>query len=249
MLPKMRDGAWRLRWGAVALAVIVPLALPMAASADEGPTAAANSIQYINVAINPPAGIQTAESDNSVLSTVTGYGHPFKIGFRFWQSNAPLVTVTNYAEADSSNCGNCSAVGIAFQVVLVSKQTLAELTATDAAEANSNNCSDCHSLAEAFQIVYATDNWSGMKQIVMTASLRTVVQLQMLKYLGLSTGQIQARSTDLINDLISFLQNGDIGGAGLAAKGWSPAINGAGQTTQLTSNTQPVIDLLSEFQH
>jgi hypothetical protein len=30
---------------------------------------------------------------------------------------------------------------------------------------------------------------------------------------------------------------------------WTPGINGANQSTALTSNTQPVIDLLSEIQH
>jgi hypothetical protein len=129
-------------------------------------------------------------------------------------------------------------------VVLVSKQTLAELNATDSALATTENCTTCNSLAEAFQIVYATDKWSAVRWEVQFAAYRVAFQLRMLQYSGLSTGQIQARSTGLINNFISWLQSNSED-----STGQPPAIGGAGQTTQLTGSTQPYIGLLSTIQH
>ena len=55
-------------------------------------------------------------------------------------SNAPIIAADNYAQAGVSRCSHCSATAIAFQVVLVSKQTLARLTAVDAALGTTNSC-------------------------------------------------------------------------------------------------------------
>ena len=69
MLTKIRGGASWLGWGAVAaLTMAVPLAVPGVASAQNGPTATANSIQYVGVTVNPPSGGQTAEYDTSVYA-------------------------------------------------------------------------------------------------------------------------------------------------------------------------------------
>ena len=56
--------------------------------------------------------------------------------------------------------------------------------------------------------------------------------------------QVQARSTGLINNFISWLE-----GNSENSTGWSPSINGAGQSSQLTGSTQPFIGLLSTIQH
>jgi len=159
-----------------------------------------------------------------------------------------LITASNYAEADVSGCSHCGATSIAFQVVLVSKTTLAQLTASDSALGTTSACTTCNSLAEAFQIVYATNQWSQMSKIVQYACDQTASELRALKYSGLSSAQIQARSTNDVNNLIAFL-----GGGGRPnvwdPLGWTPAINGANQAAALTSNTQPVVDLLSEIHH
>ena len=246
MLPKIRGGASWLRGGAVAaLAMIVPLAIPGAAAAGVGPTATSNSIQYVGVTVNPPSGTQTAEFDNSVnAASAANRSAPFKFDFKLAVTSAPLVTANNYAEADVSSCGHCGATAIAFQVVLVSKHNLAELAATDSALATTENCTTCNSLAEAFQIVYATDKWSVVRWEVQSVAHQVAFQLRMLQYSGLGTGQVQTRSTGIINNFISWLQSN-----GEDSTGWSPAINGAGQTTQLTGSTQPYIGLLSTIQH
>ena len=243
---KMRGGASWLRGGAIAaLAMIVPLALPAAASAAGGPSATSNSIQFVGVTVNPPSGSQSAEFDNSVsAATAANRRAPFKFDFRLSVTGAPLVTANNYAEADVNSCGHCGATAIAFQVVLVSKHTLAQLSATDSALATTENCTTCNSLAEAFQIVYATDKWSAVRRAVQSAAYGVAFQLRLLQYFGLGTGQIQVMSTEIINHFISWLE-----GNSESSTGWSPSINGAGQTTQLTGSTQPFIGLLTTIQH
>jgi archaellin len=243
---KIRGGASWLRGGAIAaVALIVPLAIPAAASADGGPSATSNSIQFVGVTVNPPSGSQSAEFDNSATAaTAANRRAPFKFDFRLSVTGAPLVTANNYAEADVNSCRHCGATAIAFQVVLVSKHTLAQLSATDTALATTENCTTCNSLAEAFQIVYATDKWSAVRFEVQFAADQVAFQLRMLQYSWLSTGQIQARSTGLINNFISWLE-----GNSENSTGWSPSINGAGQSTQLTGSTQPFIGLLTTIQH
>ena len=244
--PEIRDGAsWWRRGAVAALTMIVPLAVTSIASADGGPTATANSIQYIGVTVNPPSGTQTGEYDNSVYAaSAHNWRAPFRFDFRLAVTGASLVSASNYAEADVSSCGHCGATAIAFQVVLVSKHTLAALTATDSALATTENCTTCNSLAEAFQIVYATDKWSVVRWEVQSAAYQVAFQLRMLQYSGLSTSQVQARSTWLISNFISWLQGNSEDSTGL-----SPAINGANQTIQLTGTTQPYIGLLSTIQH
>jgi hypothetical protein len=253
MLTKNSGKARRLRWGVVALTAFVPLALPAAASAAQGPTASGESIQYVNVNVNPPSGTQTSDYDNSLYVTSGKNGRaPFDVKYRLWNSDAPIVTADNYAEADVSSCSHCGATSIAFQVVLVSKQKLAQLTADDSALGTTTGCTTCNSLAEAFQIVYATNQASIMSTAVTYAANETAAQLRELKYSGLSTAQIQSRSTALVNNLIGLLQASSGGSGhsgGFSGSPWTPAINGASQSTALTSNTQPVIDLLSEIQH
>ncbi|HEV2259362.1 MAG TPA: hypothetical protein VGS06_40110 [Streptosporangiaceae bacterium] len=110
--------------------------------------------------------------------------------------------------------------------------------------ATTENCTTCNSLAEAFQIVYATDKWSVVRWEVQAAAYQVAFRLRMLQYSRLSTTQIQAESTGLIDNFISWLQ-----GNSENSTGWSPAINGAGQTTLLTGSTQPYIGLLTTIQH
>ena len=246
MLAKIKAGASWWRSGAlVALAMAVPLAIPGTASAGNVPTASSNSIQYVNVTVNPPSGGQNAEYDNSVYSTSANNRRtPFKFNFKLAVTSAPMVTATNYAEADVSGCSHCGATAIAFQVVLVSQHTLSELSANDSALASTENCTTCNSLAEAFQVVYATDKWSLVRFQVQSAAYQVALQLRMLQYSGLSTDQVQARSNSIIDNFISWLQSNSAASTGLP-----PVFNGGGQTTELTGSTQPFVGLLSTIQH
>lgn len=251
MLTK-KSGAWRLRWGVVALTAVVPFALPAAASADPGPGAAAESIQYVNVAVNPPTGTQAVYDDNfaDASSATNGYT-PFRFAYKLWNTDAPIVNADNYAEADVSSCANCGATAIAFQVVLVSKQTLAELNADDAALGTTSACTSCNSLAESFQIVYATDEWSQLGAYVGWASDGIAAKLRSLGNSGLSDAQIQSQSTSIVNFFICLLQDSSGGPSnmfGYGAYSYTPAISCANNPSGLVSGTQPAIDLLSEIQ-
>jgi hypothetical protein len=133
MLPKIRGGASWLRWGAVAAsAMIVPLVIPGAASANGGPVANANSIQYVSVTVNPPSGAQTAEYDNSVYAaSAHNRRAPFKFSFNLAVSRAPQVTAHKLAEAAVKGCGRGGATPKAIQGVLGSKHTHAHHSAND----------------------------------------------------------------------------------------------------------------------
>ena len=250
MLTK-RSGAWRLRWGVVALTAVVPFALPVAASADPGPTASAESIQYVNVAVNPPSGTQTENYDNLAYESSSANGRtPFKFSYKLWDTSAPIISADNYAEADVSSCANCGATAIAFQVVLVSKQTLASLDADDSALGTTTACTSCNSLAESFQIVYATDEWSQLGAYVAWASNAIAGKIRSLQ--GLPQADIEAQSTSYVNFLICMLA-GSSGGpsnmfGGYGAYSYTPAISCADNPAGLVSGTQPAIDLLSEIQ-
>ncbi len=246
MLSKIRGAAlWSRRGAVAALAMIVPLAIPGVASADGGPSAAANSIQYIGVTAIPSWDTEAAVYDNSVYATSEDdWRTPFKFDFKVAQTDAALITADNYAEADVSRCGHCAATAIAFQVVIVSKHALAKLSATDTALATTEHCTTCHGLAEAFQIVYATDAWSAQQWLVPYAAYRVASQLRALQYSHLGTDQVKARSTSLIDNFISWLQSNCEESTGLL-----PVINGPGQTVKLTGDNRPYISLLSAFQH
>jgi archaellin len=243
MLSKIGAKAPWVRWGSVAaLAMAVPLGIPGAASANVGPTANSNSIQYVNVNINPSSGGQAADYENSATAaSANNRRTPFDYEFKLGATSAPLVTANNSAEANVSSCRHCGATAIAFQVVLVSKQTLSTLTATDTAQATTSNCTTCNSLAEAFQVVYATPQWAAVSTAVQLVAYQVSFELRMLQYSGLSTSQVQARSTAIVDNFISWLQ-----GNSRSSTGFSPVVNGGGWFN-LTGN-QPYIGLLSTIQ-
>jgi len=252
MLPKIRSGAWRLRWAVAALAVMAPLAIPATASASDVPNATANSqsIQYINVAINPAAHTWPSTYDNLAQATSHTNGRTaFSVKFRVHLSYASVITANNDAVALASDCQNCGAVAIGFQMILVSKYTLAKLLAQDSASATSANCDNCHTLAEAYQIIYATDSAAPLPWQIDISLLQAWEKFEALRYSGLSVAQIESESTQLVNGIVSMLQqNSDAAPAG-TAPAYTPAINNSNLPAQMAENTLPVIDVLSAIQH
>jgi hypothetical protein len=248
MLTKRSRGAWPLRWGVVAVAAIVPFVLPAAASASSPPpptfnvseTANAESIQYVNAGLGAgvaaPVTYANAETQNSA-----GNGRdPFGFSYSLQLSFDPEITATNTANADVSNCGNCGAVAIAFQTVLVAKNTLADLDAIDTANAVSTGCrSTCNSLAEGFQIVYATNDVDSVDGYVEWAVNDVANELRDLGYSGYSNAQIESQSVTLVDQLICVLQDKSVG--------VTPATNCASNEAAWVSATQPAISLLSEI--
>jgi hypothetical protein len=126
----------------------------------------------------------------------------------------------------------------------VAEHALAKLSATDTALATTEHCTTCHGLAEAFQVIYATDQWSAQQWLVPVAAYQVAFQLRALQYSDLSSDEVQARSTSLVNDFIAWLQSNCEESTGLL-----PVLNGPDQTVNLTADNRPHISLLTSFQH
>jgi hypothetical protein len=246
MLTKWSRGAWRLRWGVVAVAAIVPFVLPAAASASPAPTfnvinsANAESIQYVNASLGTGVAAPVTYANQETQNSAGSGRDPFGFSYSLQLSFDPEITATNTANANVSNCGNCGAVAIAFQTVLVAKNTLADLAATDTANAVTTGCrSVCNSLAEGFQIVYATNDVDSVDGYVEWAVNDVANELRDLGYSGYSNAQIESQSITLVNQLICVLQDKSVG--------VTPATNCASNAAAWVSATQPAISLLSAF--
>jgi hypothetical protein len=225
LLPAIRGGARRLRWGVVALAVMVPLAIPSTALASN--SANAESIQYVSISVAPVAGSDQEYNAQATASPTTSGQTVFSLTFTAPLSSASVITADNNATA-STACENCEAVAISFQAVVAAKQNLAELTANDVSNATTNSCGTCNALAEAFQIVYAPYGSSPMSWMIIAAFAQLKSELQGLQNSRLSIDQIQSKSTQDVNYIVSELQNVSAGA--------------------LATSNQPYIHLLSTYQ-
>ena len=240
MLPAIRGGVRRLRWVAVVLAVIAPLAFPGAASADNN-GATAEALQYVSTSVAPVTG-SDAEYDNQAAATQTSDGQTaFSLTFKYPMSYASVITAENNANATVNSCQNCAAVAISFQLVIASQQDLAEVTANDAANAADTGCTNCNTLAEAFQIVYAPSSEMAWNVIADIGKLQ--LQLEALKKSGLSLSQIQSTSTKDVNAIMTEMEKATLQGAQM-----TPMINSDNLPAELTTQ-QPFLKLLSAFHH
>lgn len=225
LLPAIRGGAWHLRWGVAALAVMVPLAIPSTALASN--SANAESLQYVSISVAPVAG-SDQEYDASATASPTTIGQTvFALTFKAPLSSSSVITADNNATA-STDCENCEAVAISFQAVVAAKQDLAELTANDVSNATTNSCENCNALAEAFQIVYAPSGTSPMSWMIIASFAQLKSELEGLENSRLSVDQIQTKSTADVNYIVSELQ--DVSSGALA------------------TTDQPYIHLLSTYQ-
>ena len=73
LLPAIRGASRRLRWGVAAIAVVVPLAIPSVALADN--SANAESLQYVSVRVAPVAG-SNQEFDAQASASPASTGQP-----------------------------------------------------------------------------------------------------------------------------------------------------------------------------
>jgi hypothetical protein len=238
LMPEIRGGAWRLRWGVAALAVMVPLAIPSTALASN--SANAESLQYVSISVAPVTG-SDQEYDAQASASPTANGQTvFSLTFKAPLSSSSVITADNNATA-STDCENCEAVAISFQAVVAAKQDLAELTANDVSNATTNSCGTCNALAEAFQIVYAPYGSNPMSWMIIAAFAQLKSELQGLDNSRLSVDQIQTESTQDVNYIVSELQDVSGGGPSMA-----PAIND--YDLPLATSNQPYIHLLSTYQ-
>ena len=232
MLSKIKAGT--LRWSVAALAVMVPLAIPAAASAAtfQGPYSG------YSIPFSPwnPGGhtyVNTAHSD-TVRSSYTA----FTVKFQLDQSFAPRLNASNTAETYTSFCNDCSANAIAFQIVYVSKSELTALNANNTTNEWSAYCTSCNELAEAYQFIVATGSPTPLStsQVQQLDGIRT--QLEALPSSNLSDTQIENET-----DALATQVNTILGNPPSPVPLVTPATSNSGQLSKFTGTNQNIVDM------
>lgn len=230
MLSRIRTQSWRLRCGIAALTVPVTLSIPVTASAA--------------VAGASPASAQVQSYVNRAEATSHwNWWTDYSVKFQLRQSSASIINADNSAVALTSECHDCGAIAIGFQIVFAPEQSLTTLNVNNNADSTSYACVRCSTLAEAYQLVYISNSQQRLTLRQLAGLEYVRFQLEALQYSGLSTDQIQNKVADLASQALTILKDG----AGTTPVGYtpllSPAINGSAQPGQLTELSQPVIDL------
>lgn len=230
MLSKIKAGT--LRWSVAALAVMVPLAIPAAASAAtfQGP---GYSIPFSPW--NP--GSQTY-ANAARAGTIQSSHTEFTVEFQLDQSFAPRLNASNSAYAGTVNCHDCDADAIAFQIVYVSKANLVALNASNTTNEQSFLCLRCNELAEAYQFIVATGSPTPLSTSQVKELDAIGTQLEALRTSNLSDTAIEAET-----DALATQVNADLGDPPSPVPLVTPATNNSGQPSQFTNTNQNVVDL------
>jgi len=218
------------------MALTIPITLSMTGTASAA------------VADNAPA--QTQTYDNlAQASSQTDRWTDFNVVYQLEQTSAGTVNGDNRVVASTSQCHDCGAVAIGFQVLVVSKQDLANLNVHNTADATSYACTRCNTLAAAYQIVFATDSPQQLtfNQILGLAGIEQ--KLEALKTSGLGTGRIQQLADEFAHQAVFVLQ----GGIGTYRDGnaptYSPALHSTDLPANMAENSGPVTDLFVKHQN
>jgi hypothetical protein len=224
MLLRIRDLILRPRSGAVALGAVAVLSFPVAASA------APATATYTNSA--------TAASQ-------TNGRNVFILKYQAEETAASTLNAKNQALASTTQCRNCDASGVAFQVIFVSKGNALTINADNEANATSTSCVNCQVLAAAYQIIYAADQ-PGLSRYQVQGLNHVHSELIALQFTGLTGAKLQARTDAIAQEAVGVLNDGPN-----PIPVVTPAINKSGTVapSQLTENNGPFIDLMIKSQH
>jgi hypothetical protein len=230
MLSKIKAGT--LRWSVAALAVMVPLAIPAAASAAtfQGP---GYSIPFSPW--NP--GSQTY-ANAARAGTIQSSHTEFTVEFQLDQSFAPRLNASNSAYAGTVNCHDCDADAIAFQIVYVSKANLVALNASNTTNEQSFLCLRCNELAEAYQFIVATGSPTPLSTSQVKELDAIGTQLEALRTSNLSDTAIE-NDTDALATQVNTILADPPSPVPLV----TPATNNSGQPSQFTNTNQNIVDL------
>ncbi len=232
MLSKIKAGT--LRWSVAALAVMVPLAIPAAASAVtfQGP------LPGYSIPFSPwNQGAQTY--DNVAQTGTMQNGHTaFTVNFQLDQSFASRLNVSNSAKVLTFGCRDCAANAIAFQIVYVSESNLVALNASNTTNEQSLLCIRCNELAEAYQFIVATGSLTPLStsQVQQLDAIRS--QLEALRTSNLSDTAIE-NETDALATQVSTILGNPPSPVPLV----TPATNNSGQPSKFTSTNQNIVDV------
>jgi hypothetical protein len=242
----MRPGAWRLRSGVLAftLALFVPLAIPVAASASSVPNIPESNYVF------GPNGNEEIVSNVSASSPAQG-NNVFNVKFVLGVAVAPSITAVEHADA-TAQCSSCSAIAIGFQVVtttLAYFNTTQFHTDTDALATDGACAPGCTAVADAYQVVVATDTSaaSNFQELLSPAQLQTLYnvrsQILALPNSGLTVSEIQAKCQTLVSQVESIFEDASSGGL-FSVPSFSPSVHGVG----LAGGDQPVVKLYKDLQ-
>jgi len=227
MRPRINALILRPRSGVVALTALAALAVPAAASAA--------------VASDP----LTQTITNQATASTQRNGHTdWELKYQFQpQVSAATLNVSNHATATASQCRECDAYGIAFQVVVVaSLKNLVTINADSQANALSSNCVRCNSFAAAYQIIYAS-NQPRLSFYQIQGLRRVHNELITLRFLGLRGDALQNRLDAIADDAVSVLDKDPNPIPITPAFGHSPG------PAAMTSNSGPFVDLFVKVNH
>jgi hypothetical protein len=232
MLSKIKAGT--LRWSVAALAVMVPLAIPAAASAAtfQGPPPG-YSIPF------SPWNHGARTYDNVAQASSMQNGHTaFTVKFQLDQSFAPRLNASNSANVVTLACSDCDANAIAFQIVYVSKSKLTALNASNTTNEQSFLCIKCNELAEAYQFIVATGSPTPLStsQVQQLEGIRS--QLEALPSSNLSDTQIENET-----DALATQVNTILGNPPSPVPLVTPATSNSGQPSKFTSTNQNIVDM------
>jgi hypothetical protein len=241
MLPKNRGRAWRLRCGVVALAMVGPLAIPVTASASDGPGRAGPHVQTF---VNQAKAV-----------TRTNGRTAFAMKFQLRQSSASTLNAVNSAVALATECQDCSAIAIGVQIIYVTKQNLSNLNESNISGAENTDCAlQCFAMAEAYQIVFAAGAIQPLTHEQLRDLARVKVGFAALRHSVLSPDQIQSQSSALVSEIVSILENSPyVAPASTTPTPMtptpmlSPAINAAAMPSQLASESGPIVDVYRDI--
>jgi hypothetical protein len=223
MFSRIKDLILRPRSGVVALGAVAALSFPVVASA------APATVTYNNSAS------ASAQRDGRNV---------FVLKYQSEQTAASTLNANNQAVASASNCHNCDASGIAFQVIFVSKSSALTINANNQANATSTSCVKCQTLAAAYQIIYAADQ-PRLSRYQLQGLEHVHTELILLQFTGLTGAGLRARTDSIANEAVGILNNGPN-----PIPIVTPAVNNnSDRAAQFTQNNEPFIDLLVKSQH
>jgi len=255
MLPRMRYEVRRLRPGALALALaaLVPLAIPAAASASVGPYFSPGLGESGTFVVNTGPGptVNQVQADS-----VVNQHNVVRARYQLGVSESPVVAAVNRSVALTSKCSNCNALALGFQIVTTTDQDLASIDATNVAIATNYECTGtCDAKADAYQLVVATDTPQAvpilwlLNPAQMDELYQMAAQFDALPQSGLDMSQIQAAAEDLVDQAMTILENAVYAGPNQpSVPAFSPAVNGAGTNAALTQGDQPTVKLYHDSQ-
>jgi putative peptide zinc metalloprotease protein len=166
------------------------------------------------VAVSPVGAARADDDENLTNSTATNAAVAvntkdgstvFDVAFAIRRVMGPVVEETNIAYAYAS-CTQCSAVAIAFEIVLV-QGPVTTFTPQNAAVAINDQCTLCTTVAQAYQFVKTTDGAVEFDKFGMRVLRDIRHEIKELKHEDLTPQEIKARLDEMRDRVIDVLEN------------------------------------------